>query len=565
MRITALLALLSLGLVCHAQDEEYRVIPSLTDWIEEINHWPDSIYQVENIKVIIDGEKDSLIAENYFISHDTVEEIAATVHKPVEINGLIIDNDFGRHNGSYLTGNYRLKNIRFKKRFRIQDYQSLVLHTYHLVFEQEFIISYQQNPSYFNFISCHFKSWVAFFDIQDELFVNIQDSKINEHIQFTRTPSLPSLIVENSDIYRADLGWSKFSQLHIRDSRLSEISLQSSLFDASVHLVRNQIDSIEVSGAQFPANNTYIPFDQVSEKLFVLPISMTNPNRAKYFATDNMDFALSEEYDNLIASYKLLLSGYQNRGDRQSYGACFVEMKNLETRHLAYQYENNPSFKGFFTWKINQFLKIFSAYGTEPARAIIFSFYVIIFFALIYLFFPNSWDAHGRTRIMNRYRFFLKYLNRNEGASEVYQEEKEKELMPFHEFRDYLEQQGKTAPKFFYVTALPLYKWSVSGSRLSGWFLSRIDVLNGKWSEVPENGKFFKSTLVIGAFIMALIYDIFIKVLNAIMLSINTFTTLGFGEIPIKGLPRYLAIIQGFIGWFMLTIFSVSLISQLLN
>jgi len=35
--------------------------------------------------------------------------------------------------------------------------------------------------------------------------------------------------------------------------------------------------------------------------------------------------------------------------------------------------------------------------------------------------------------------------------------------------------------------------------------------------------------------------------------------------IPIKGLPRYLAIIQGFIGWFMLTIFSVSLISQLLN
>ena len=37
------------------------------------------------------------------------------------------------------------------------------------------------------------------------------------------------------------------------------------------------------------------------------------------------------------------------------------------------------------------------------------------------------------------------------------------------------------------------------------------------------------------------------------------------GEIHIKGLPRYLAIIQGFIGWFMLTIFSVSLISQLLN
>jgi len=70
---------------------------------------------------------------------------------------------------------------------------------------------------------------------------------------------------------------------------------------------------------------------------------------------------------------------------------------------------------------------------------------------------------------------------------------------------------------------------------------------------------------LIGAFCVVLIYDIFIKMLNALMLSINTFTTLGFGEIPIKGLPRYLAIIQGFIGWFMLTIFSVSLITQLLK
>jgi hypothetical protein len=64
---------------------------------------------------------------------------------------------------------------------------------------------------------------------------------------------------------------------------------------------------------------------------------------------------------------------------------------------------------------------------------------------------------------------------------------------------------------------------------------------------------------------VALIYDLAVKALNALMLSVNAFTTLGFGEIPIKGVPRYLAIIEGFIGWFMLTIFSVALISQLLN
>jgi hypothetical protein len=90
-------------------------------------------------------------------------------------------------------------------------------------------------------------------------------------------------------------------------------------------------------------------------------------------------------------------------------------------------------------------------------------------------------------------------------------------------------------------------------------------VLKGTWEDLPTGQKARKSFLLVGVFLIALVYDLLIKVLNALMLSINTFTTLGFGEIPIKGLPRYLAIIQGFIGWFMLTIFSVSLISQLLN
>ena len=89
--------------------------------------------------------------------------------------------------------------------------------------------------------------------------------------------------------------------------------------------------------------------------------------------------------------------------------------------------------------------------------------------------------------------------------------------------------------------------------------------MKGTWQDLSKSKRIWKSVLLITFFLIAIVYDIFIKMLNALMLSINTFTTLGFGEIPIKGLPRYLAIIQGFIGWFMLTIFSVSLISQLLN
>tara|TARA_R110001592_G_scaffold340712_1_gene629244 strand:- start:317 stop:2230 length:1914 start_codon:yes stop_codon:yes gene_type:complete len=256
---------------------------------------------------------------------------------------------------------------------------------------------------------------------------------------------------------------------------------------------------------------------------------------------------------------------YNQRHEMESSNAVYREIKDLETKRLAFLYEETPSFDTFFTWKINQFLKVFSGYGTKPAKAVIFSMYVILLFAFIYLLFPNSWDAHGRKRIMNRYAFFFKYMNKKAGIHEVYLDNQKEELLEFDEFKTLVEKQGKTVPKFFTATALPLYKWAISGTKFSATILKRVDIMKGTWSELPQSKRIWKSVLLISAFTIAICYDILIKMLNALMLSINTFTTLGFGEIPIKGLPRYLAIIQGFIGWFMLTIFSVSLISQLLN
>ncbi|MFY9242458.1 MAG: potassium channel family protein [Polaribacter sp.] len=258
-------------------------------------------------------------------------------------------------------------------------------------------------------------------------------------------------------------------------------------------------------------------------------------------------------------------SYYKEKMDTEYANMVYTEIKSLETRRSGYLYSQNPSFKTFFKWRINQFLKVFSAYGTEPERAVIFSMYVILLFAFVYLLFPNSWDAHGRKRIMNRYAFFFTYMNKKAGIHEVYLDHQQEDLLEFDEFRTLVEQQGKTVPKFFTATALPLYKWAISGTKFSASILKRVDIMKGTWSDLPKSKRIWKSTLLIIAFVIAILYDIFIKMLNALMLSINTFTTLGFGEIPIKGLPRYLAIIQGFIGWFMLTIFSVSLISQLLN
>jgi hypothetical protein len=52
--------------------------------------------------------------------------------------------------------------------------------------------------------------------------------------------------------------------------------------------------------------------------------------------------------------------------------------------------------------------------------------------------------------------------------------------------------------------------------------------------------------------------------LNAMTLSMNSFITLGFGTIPTSGLARYVCVLQGVVGWFLLSLFTVALLNQVL-
>jgi hypothetical protein len=63
---------------------------------------------------------------------------------------------------------------------------------------------------------------------------------------------------------------------------------------------------------------------------------------------------------------------------------------------------------------------------------------------------------------------------------------------------------------------------------------------------------------------LKLTWGFVVSLINAITLSLNSFITLGFGNIPTKGIARYVCIIQGFIGWFLLSIFTVALFNQVL-
>lgn len=561
MKIKALFFFILVSFILTAQNSDvFRIIPSVTDWIEEINNWPDTLYRQNNIKIYFDPvkDKDFIAIEDFSIMENNVDSVPRMViNKSINISNVLF------HNDSYQFDHIALKNIHFKGEFKIffllngrMAFKNCVFEKYHQVrlVKTLFYLSYldcvfngayvQNNPAEpldLNFYRCIFNKFFLLSSDQGIPNVDVSDCTINESFILGKSSKFNSVDVYNSTIKKT----LAFSNVQIENA---------------FELTQSELGKITFDGASLPIDNTYIPFKQISNK-----ITLSEQNTKAYYAINEKDFEDLDSYNRLIAMYAKLLSVYKSRSESESYNACYVEMRKKQTAYSKFLYTKDKTFPNYIVYQLNVFMGVFSDYGTRPTKAILFSLYVILAFALIYLFFPNSWDKHGKNRIVDRYTFFMKYMNKNAGIHEVYLEDKKSELLQYDEFKKVIEISGKTVPKFFSATALPLYKWAVSGTRFSAALLKRFDIMKGTWMELPKSKRIWKSFLLISAFLIALVYDIFIKMLNALMLSINTFTTLGFGEIPIKGLPRYLAIIQGFIGWFMLTIFSVSLISQLLN
>lgn len=302
------------------------------------------------------------------------------------------------------------------------------------------------------------------------------------------------------------------------------------------------------------------------------PLEMRDSRTNRYSSDSSIDEYLTQfriEDRDIFNSEMALLGSiynfYKGAFNKSDANEVYIEIKDLETQRLGFEYKTTPTFNGYFKWKMNQFLKIFSDYGTNPTKSIIFSIYVILMFGAVYLFFPNSWDYHGKYRIAHRYSFLMQYMTRTAGIQDIYLERRKRDFEEHQKFEAVIADSKNKVPKFFTYTAQLLNKWAKADSLVVAFLLKRVDVLKGKWVDLSKGKKRWKAVLLTLMLVIGIIYDIFIKILNALMLSINTFTTLGFGEIPIKGLPRYLAIVQGFIGWFLLTIFSVSLISQLME
>lgn len=240
-------------------------------------------------------------------------------------------------------------------------------------------------------------------------------------------------------------------------------------------------------------------------------------------------------------------------------------MKDLQTRRLHYLHTKHQTTESWFNWKLNVFLNYFCDYGTSPVKAVIYSMWTILYFAFLYFFFYSQWDQINRKFLIRQHRKLMLYFSSEQRLEDFYTEEYKLETKDYEAYKKELEERRVFVPFFINFFGKPLYNLSLLRYKFMTWLYRRAEILSGRWVDLKFVKKLTVGTKVFIALIFYIAYLILVRASNSIILSINAFSTLGFGNIPVQGVLRYFTIIEGFLGWFLLSIFSVSLISQILQ
>lgn len=270
-------------------------------------------------------------------------------------------------------------------------------------------------------------------------------------------------------------------------------------------------------------------------------------------------------YNSLVSCYAMFYNAYRLQGNRISANASYKEWKDIETIYLRHLVDKKYNFNTYFNWLMNVFLDTFCDYGTNPIKSIKWSFYVMVFFAGFYLFFPYQGGAFNRDAFYLKISMYVKYFTSRKSLLQIYEETRSSSHERRASFLADLEMHKEKLPFFVKVFGKPIFGLAGVKEKMHKVFYRILDSTTGTWEEQEGKRKFFASTVYAMIILFILLVFIVQRVFDCLALSLNAFSTLGFGEIPVKGAAQYLTVMEGFIGWFLLSIFSVALISQIIQ
>lgn len=383
-----------------------------------------------------------------------------------------------------------------------------------------------------------------------------------DHCTFTLDSTL-----QNRERFAINLNSSQFNSFHLINSTADvPLNLSNSFItnQFSVHhckfkgnvlaeALNFSTGNAKLEWASF-ANNKIAVYD-TEQKIFLNGQTLPQFKDDFYFNT-------------LISTYALFYTTYRQQGNRLSANSCYREWKDVETAYLAYMKNKSADFQLYFNWLMNVFLKVFCDYGTNPIKSMVWSFYVMLGFALFYFFFPKQSGIQQNLPLRLQIKNLSRWFTEKESMQKLFQEAKQDQEVKQDEnleLREFINTHKKSLPLYYWFLGGRWFNLSLIYYKIEYTLLSGLSRIIDSWR---AKNTFFRSLASISFLIILLfmvLVDVFMRVLDSLTTSLNAFSTLGFGEIPVRGVAKYLAVLEGFIGWFLLSIFSVSLISQIIQ
>jgi hypothetical protein len=361
---------------------------------------------------------------------------------------------------------------------------------------------------------------------------------------------------------------SEFENLHLTQNTFPIIKIHSNTIKNLLTFKDIDADSILVFN-----NNTLPDIDRIKIDQTIFK-NIGFKHNSEYYHGDEDYHQIKEllknasyqyNLDELIITHRKFINILNQQGSSAKKTGV-LKLKDLETTQKMYNYYKNLTTENWFNWKGSIFLKWYSDYGTNPFKALSYCFWAMLYFAIFYFFFYSDWDKIDRGFLMKRFNSAMDYFTTEKRIEDFYSPTHDKEMTTFTEFKDTLDKNKVYMPSMLASLAKPIYQISLLRYKLLSFSYKKAEFMAGrKWIDLEKKDRYWIGTLTFFLTLTYIIYLIFIRALNSIALSVNAFSTLGFGQIPVRGFTKYVAIIEGFIGWFMLSVFIVSLLSQMMS
>ena len=180
----------------------------------------------------------------------------------------------------------------------------------------------------------------------------------------------------------------------------------------------------------------------------------------------------------------------------------------------------------------------------------------------------SKWDGMNYGYYIYQFSKFWEYTTTVQPIEKVFNKEFAINNNDIQELQEKYKSEGKEMPRILKLFSWPLifigkFKYDIIPS-----LIKFFNLHPGSWGSLePKSKKLWSGVIILLIYCLFLIYVIIVKFLNSLILSLNSFVVIGFGALPEEDewFAMYLSIIEGIVGWFLLTIFTITLLSQVLQ